>query len=474
MTFETNIVPIPTPSSTATLNWTDNSNNEANFAIERSSDGNSFVQIAEVAANTTIYTDTNLTANTKYYYRLKATNKTDSSAYSEVFNVTTPIDDDNDGYANTNDCNDNDATVHVPIQYYVDADKDGFGSTETAMVCSSIALEGYSTNNTDCNDNDLTVHEPILYYVDADNDGFGSTETAMLCSSVAPSGYATNNTDCDDSKILYSDNDGDGFGSGNPVACGVENNDDCDDSKLLYADNDGDGLGAGPAVACGVENNDDCDDTNAIQLTASIPDVYAINNQQKNTIYVGYGTGLLNIKAIPAGGTAPYSYVWSTDQTNQTIAVSQAGSYTVVITDSKGCQTSAAIDVNAINVQCGNSGDKVMVCHNGQETCISPNAVQAHLNHGDKLGSCNNTPATSITENVTVFPNPVATVLTVKVDTVYDGAELAIYDVLSKKVKSEPLTSTMQLISMSDLYRGIYFLHIKNGQHYTIKAIVKK
>ena len=340
----------------------------------------------------------------------------------------------------------------------IDTDKDGVsddldlcpntptGETVNASGCSDSQIDddndGYSKIN-DCNDNDDAVHEPILYYVDADHDGFGSTEIVMLCSSVAPEGYATNNTDCDD-------------------------------NKLLYADNDGDGLGAGSAVACGVENNDDCDDTNAIQLTASIPDVYAVNNtQQKNTIYVGYGVGFLNIKAVPAGGTAPYSYVWSTNQRDQTIIVSQAGSYTVIITDAKGCQTSASIDVSAINVQCGNSGDKVMVCHNGQETCISLSAVQAHLNHGDKLGSCNN-PANGITENVVVFPNPVATLLTVKVDKVYDGAELALYDVLSRKVKSEPLMDTMQLISVSNLYRGIYFLHVKNGQYYTIKAIIKE
>ncbi|MES2240643.1 MAG: LamG-like jellyroll fold domain-containing protein [Bacteroidota bacterium] len=534
-TFETNIVATPTPSAIATLNWTDNSNNEANFIVERSSDGLSFVQIAEVGANTASYTDTNLVANTKYYYRLKATNKTDSSSYSEVFNVTTPADDDNDGYAKTNDCNDNDATVHEAIQYYVDADKDGFGSTTTAMVCSSVALEGYATNNTDCNDNDVTVHEPMLYYVDADKDGFGSTATAMLCSSVALEGYATNNTDCNDNDVTvhepmlyYVDADKDGFGSTTAMFCSsvapegyatndtdcndndatvhepilyyvdadndgfgstttamlclsiaptgyATNNTDCDDSKILYADNDGDGLGAGLAVACGVENNDDCDDTNAVQLTATIPDVYAINNtQEKNTIYVGYGAALLNIKAIPSGGTAPYSYTWSTNQTNPTIAVTQPGSYTVIITDAKGCQTSASIDVNLINVQCGNSGDKVMVCHNGQENCISSNAVQAHLNHGDKLGSCNNTSAASTTENVTYFPNPVETVLTVKVDKVYNGAELALYNILARKVKSEPLTNTIQQMSMSDLYRGIYFLHVKNGQHYTIKAIVKK
>ena len=444
VTFQTNITAVPTPSNTVTLNWNDNSTNEANFTIERSLDGLSFEQIAEVSVDTVTYTDTNLVANTKYYYRLKGTNKTDSSAYSEVFDVTTLPDNDNDGYTTAMDCNDNDATVHEPIQYYVDADKDGFGSTTTAMLCTSQAPEGYATNNTDCNDNDANVHEPIAYYTDADNDGFGSTTTVMLCSSVAPEGYSTNNTDCDDSKILY-------------------------------ADNDGDGLGSGLAVACGLENNDDCDDTNPIELTASIPDVYAFNNtQEKNTIYIGYGTESLNIAAIPAGGTAPYSYSWSNNQTTQTIAVSQPGNYSVIITDANGCQTSATIDISSVNVQCGNSGNKVMVCHNGNEVCISSNAVQAHLNHGDKLGSCNNTPSSSIFENITVFPNPVETVLNVKVDKVYDKAELSLYTILARKVKSEPLTNTMQQLSMNSLMRGIYFLHVKNGRHYTIKAIIKK
>ena len=398
VTFQTNTVPLPNPSSSVTLNWKDNSNNEANFVIERSIDSISFVKVKEIEANVVTYTDTDLISNTKYYYRLKATNKTDSSAYSEIFNVITPIDNDNDGYSSTDDCN----------------------------------------------DNDPSVHEPILYYVDTDKDGFGSNVTVWLCSSVAPEGYATNNSDCDDNKILYADNDGDGLGSGDPVACGVENNDDCDDS-------------------------------NPIALTASIPDVYAINNtQEKNTIYVGYGPSLLPIKAIAAGGTAPYSYMWSTNQTTQTITVATAGTYNVIITDAKGCQTSSSININAINVQCGNSGDKVMVCHNDKEICISSNAVQAHLNHGDKLGSCETTSAISIIENVTVFPNPVVTSLNVKVNTVFDEAELSLYSILARKVKSEPLKSTMQQMYMNDLNKGIYFLHVKNGKYYTIKAIVKK
>lgn len=90
ITFNASSVETPTPSSTVVLNWKDNSDNETNFVIERSIDGTSFTQIAQIAANVITYTDTNLTPNTKYYYRVKAITATESSSYSEVNSVTTP------------------------------------------------------------------------------------------------------------------------------------------------------------------------------------------------------------------------------------------------------------------------------------------------------------------------------------------------------------------------------------------------
>jgi hypothetical protein len=40
----------------------------------------------------------------------------------------------------------------------------------------------------------------------------------------APVGYVVDNTDCDDAQLLYADLDGDTYGAGAPVACGVASN----------------------------------------------------------------------------------------------------------------------------------------------------------------------------------------------------------------------------------------------------------
>ena len=37
---------------------------------------------------------------------------------------------------------------------------------------------------------------------------------------------------------------------------------------------------------------------------------------------------------------------------------------------------------------CHPNNKKVYVCHNGNTLCISVNAIQTHLDHGDELGSC--------------------------------------------------------------------------------------
>jgi titin len=81
-----------TAASTTQINlqWTDASDNETGFELERSTDGVTFTKIADLGANVTTYQNTGLTPNTRYVYRVRAKNAVGTSAYSNVADVTTP------------------------------------------------------------------------------------------------------------------------------------------------------------------------------------------------------------------------------------------------------------------------------------------------------------------------------------------------------------------------------------------------
>ncbi|MFH1098041.1 MAG: PEGA domain-containing protein [Candidatus Desantisbacteria bacterium] len=97
--FATKIEPVPNApnnllvtdiSGTCTgLSWTDNSNNEIAFKVERKTDiEDTYNQIIETDASS--YNDTTLSGNTTYYYRVRAYSKSGDSVYSNETNVSTP------------------------------------------------------------------------------------------------------------------------------------------------------------------------------------------------------------------------------------------------------------------------------------------------------------------------------------------------------------------------------------------------
>jgi len=134
-------------------------------------------------------------------------------------------DQDGDGYADTEDCDDADATVHP-------------GATE---VCNGV--------DDDCDaliddaDDSLSDPSAALAYTDADGDGHGDPANATLhCAT--PADGVTNGDDCDDA-------DADTF----PGAAVLDSTSDC------MTDADGDGYGS-DAPASGVTAGTDCLDGN--------------------------------------------------------------------------------------------------------------------------------------------------------------------------------------------------------------------
>jgi hypothetical protein len=75
---------------TVVLNWVDNSTNEDNFSIERSTSlSGGYIQIATVGLNARTYTDNTVFRKTTYFYRVRAVNSGGRSSYSNVASVKT-------------------------------------------------------------------------------------------------------------------------------------------------------------------------------------------------------------------------------------------------------------------------------------------------------------------------------------------------------------------------------------------------
>lgn len=194
------------------------------------------------------------------------------------------FDQDNDGYktCGTNaDCDDQNADIHPGVTevcdskdndcdgaidtgigtvYYVDADKDGYGtSLNPISACSQPS--GYATVSGDCDDTnsaikpgatetcntkdddcDGSVDESLTttYYPDVDQDGYGGTAGAVQACSV-PLGYITTGGDCNDADANVKPGVTETCNSKDDNCDGIADN--LPGSGTFYKDIDNDGYG---------------------------------------------------------------------------------------------------------------------------------------------------------------------------------------------------------------------------------------
>ncbi|WP_375417556.1 putative Ig domain-containing protein [uncultured Hymenobacter sp.] len=190
------------------------------------------------------------------------------------------------------------------------------------------------------------------------------------------------------------------------------------------------GLAAG-TYAVTVTDANRCTATTRLTLTAPTPAVpptvavalsgSAVAGMPANTLFLGYGPQTATLTA--SGGVR---YQWSPSAglsnagiANPVFAPTAAGTYTFTVTafNAAGCGASASVTLRVLDARCGNNPNnpKVLICHNGHEICISPNAVPAHLahraQHGDYLGGCGSPPAAQPAAQpaavlLEAFPNP--------------------------------------------------------------------
>jgi len=95
------------------------------------------------------------------------------------------------------------------------------------------------------------------------------------------------------------------------------------------------------------------------------PDTLKVTVQTTNAL-CGGSNGSAN--ANPTGGTSPYGYLWSTTATTQGIVNVTSGSYTVTVTDSKGCTKAVSATVGNTPAPAVSLDSIVQVKCNGEAT----------------------------------------------------------------------------------------------------------
>ncbi|HEY6977307.1 MAG TPA: MopE-related protein, partial [Chitinophagaceae bacterium] len=394
------------------------------------------------------------------------------------------------------DCNDGDAVIHESKLYYVDADKDGYGSTTTAMLCSSTAPAGYSTNNTDCNDNDPTVYAPQQYYIDADKDGYGSTATAMLCSATAPAGYSTNNTDCNDGdasinapKQYYIDADKDGYGStATAMVCASApplgystNNSDCDDTKATVY--------PGAVEVCGNGIDDNCNgqvDEGCASISVTIVPSFTVegNSGKRPMIFIVAlnkpATGNCSVKYNTYDGSAKegsdYQKVegivsFTKGQWLKYITVYVYGDKQKESNEQFGAQLQTPVNVKIYGT--GKATGTILNDDGGNSMAITAQTEASADSRSPEINTDN--------QSLKVFPNPVSNVLNVTLHGYTADVIIQLFTQDGKMVKQQKLQAisakfTQQQLNVADLTAGIYFLIVtdEKGKRQTEKIIVSK
>jgi hypothetical protein len=134
---------------------------------------------------------------------------------------------------------------------------------------------------------------------------------------------------------------------------------------------------------------------------------------------------------------------------------------------------------------CSNNGNsrKVFVCHNGNTLCVSQNAVNSHLAHGDFLGpctSCGERDNRIIMESELVMelvPNPASNQVLVDVHGLgQSGGTLVMFDLLGKELMVKTLDAGVQhaqfTLSLQGLAMGNYLIKVKTDNEVQTKTLI--
>lgn len=225
-----------------------------------------------------------------------------------------------------------------------------------------------------------------------------------------------------------------------------------------------------------------------IAPSVSIPDAKAMQKgAELNTVYKGYTPASSIILQAQTEASTSYTYLWSNGATTRSINVSPSAttSYSVTVTNTAGCSSTAFKEVKVFDVRCGNGNDKVMVCkvHGSKSKenvlCISPSAVPAQIAGGAMLGNCGSnvvTPEVAGSLNITATPNPTKSAFTLSIRSKNNTPiQLTIYNAVGRVIETRKINGNQTMQLGSSYKADIYYIEaIQGKERISLKLIKSK
>jgi PKD repeat protein len=167
-----------------------------------------------------------------------------------------------------------------------------------------------------------------------------------------------------------------------------------------------------------------CSDSDEITVMVGASPVVNLDITNASSATASDGSATAN----PSGGLSPYSFQWSTGDTDNSIEDIPAGLYSLIVTDAAGCATTTPVEIDFLDAVTGND------------------------------------------VSLAVYPNPAENAFFIEMKNM-NAQQIKLVNTLGQSIIVRNIQSDIEKLDVSDIKPGVYFLEIKTSKSQYVEKV---